>query len=733
MSTVKQCPYCKEAGNLQTDFSAGNVVCHTCGQIVEENILVSEVGFAEGSSGRIHIQGGFVAHNQTGFAGVRSGAKGIQNTEGIKQSGAVKIDNVARQMHINNVISGKAKRFYSMAVDNKFNRGRRTEYVVASCLYLACRLGKDAHMLIDFSERLSINVYELGATYLKLRSILHLLEQMPEVDPAIYNLRFAHKLDFGPTVHLIATDASRLVRRFRADWMTQGRRPAGVCGACLIIAARMSNFLRTPDEVAQVVKVHPTTIKKRLLEFAQTEMAKKTVAEWRTLTDEDLDKMNESEKPPVVKKRELQQIKIERLKREQQESSELGSEVDELVNEDERPSKRFKGKGKQVDGDEDEDEDEEMRGMVTAAAHDVESQAEDAEDEERDDEEDEEDDNLEPISQADYVNELELARDNPEESRAERLREKSAFMRQIKNLQKNGNDQIDIYNELELDALIDYDKEEDEDDEDEDENKEEELGEPATQLRSITKEEQDAAAGGKTKKEDGGGEEFKEWENQDAVLDYLAKDVFKGEELLYQGKHMTDRIKMWIGSRDPKTLMEELSVVHQARLKREKLAKVKEIEFEDLDDEELEMSFRLDEDEKQARARIWLSSNGKWLEEEKVRQEERAIALRAKGIDPTKPKPKRKRAAPHKGPYNSSREAIQNFAKGKQFSSRINYDILRGLNNMGGVGGVGGPSSGPSGLMRMNDDKDDEYYEDDKGDEDDNRWDEEKGDEGGEW
>ncbi|WVW79472.1 hypothetical protein I302_101441 [Kwoniella bestiolae CBS 10118] len=706
MSTIKQCPHCKEAGNLQTDHSAGNVVCYTCGQIIEEGILVSEVGFAEGSSGRVHVQGAFVGHNQTGFAGVRSGAKGIQNTEGIKQNGATKIDNVARQMHINNVISGKAKRFYSMAVDNKFNRGRRTEYVVASCLYLACRLSKDAHMLIDFSERLSINVYELGATYLKLRAILHLLEQMPEVDPAIYNLRFAHKLDFGPTVHLIATDASRLVRRFRADWMTQGRRPAGVCGACLIIAARMSNFLRTPDEVAQVVKVHPTTIKKRLLEFAQTEMAKKTVAEWRTLTDEDLDRIDEFEKPPVVKKQELQRIKVERLKQEQRES-ELGSDVDELEEDEdgnERPRKRMKGK------------DEEMRGMVAAAAHDAEE-----EEQEEEEEEEEEDDNLEPIPQADYVNELELARDNPEESRAERMREKSALMRQVKNLQKTGKDDEDFYNELELDALIDYDNADADDNEKEEENDDEELGEPATQLVSITKEEQDAAAL-KTKKE----EEFKEWENQDAVLEYMAKDVFKGDELLYQGRHMTDRIKMWIGARDPKILMEELAVVHDARLKRERLAKVKEEEFEDIDDEELEQSYRLDEDEKQARARIWLSSNGKWLEEEKVRQEQRAIALRAKGIDPTKPKPKRKRATPHKGPYNSSREAIQNFTKGKQFSSRINYDILRGLD----LGmGMGGPSSSAAnGLMRMDndDDKEDEYYDDKEDNE--GGWDE-KGDE----
>lgn len=60
-------------------------------------------------------------------------------------------------MHIEpNVIKG-AQRLFGIAVDNKFNRGRRTEYIVASCLYLQCRMKKESKMLIDFSERLSVS------------------------------------------------------------------------------------------------------------------------------------------------------------------------------------------------------------------------------------------------------------------------------------------------------------------------------------------------------------------------------------------------------------------------------------------------------------------------------------------------------------------------------------------------------------------------------------------------
>ncbi|WWD21374.1 hypothetical protein CI109_105859 [Kwoniella shandongensis] len=689
MATVKRCPNCGPNSDLQTDYSAGNVVCYNCGQIVEEGILVSEVGFAESAGGRVHVQGAFVSNYATGVAGSRGGRGGAPNTENIKAQGASKIENVGRQMHLHSNITRGAKRFFSLAVDNRFNRGRRTEYIIASCLYLQCRLMKDAHMLIDFSERLSINVFELGATYLKLRNILSLLEPMPEVDPAIYNLRFAHRLDFGSSVHSVATDASRLVRRFKADWMTQGRRPAGVCGACLIIAARMSNFLRTPDEVAQVVKVHSSTIKKRLLEFAQTDMAKKTVAEWRSLSDDQLDTPDENEKPPAIKEAERLAIKVEKLKNQNEED--MGDEDD---GEGDTPRKRRRI-GENGVG---------VTGVVEAAVHDL---GDDVAGEEE--EEEEEDDNLEPLPPSDYVHELEGARDNPEEVRAERKREKAALMKQVKALQKG--EEIDVDLEALANEGEDLDEEEEEEEVEEIEGVEDEDGDDlaATQLRSVTKQEADGTTSGGNPKT----EKFTEWHDESAVLKFFQSKLFSGDELLYKGDHMTNRIKMWWGTRDPKEVMQEMEVVHRARQRRERQARLEaETQFEDLDDDELENYFRLEEDEKQARARMWLSANGRWLEEEKDRQEKRAAYNRAKGIDPSKPKTKRKRAAPQKGPYNTATEAIQSFAKGKQFSSRVNYDVLRSL----GLGKT--EMAGTEGLVSFDDEKEDEDEEkEDEGEE----------------
>ena len=176
--------------------------------------------------------------------------------------------------------------------------------VVAVCLYVACRQKETRnYMLIDFSDLLQVflllsiffspfspplskvNVFELGHIYLQLVQTLNL--RLPLVDPSHYISRFSALLEFGEETHKVATDAVRLVQRFDRDWMTRGRRPAGICGAALLLAARMNNFRRSVEEIVQVVKIADTTLKKRLEEFKATPSGALTLADFRNVWLED--------------------------------------------------------------------------------------------------------------------------------------------------------------------------------------------------------------------------------------------------------------------------------------------------------------------------------------------------------------------------------------------------------------------------------------------------------------
>jgi hypothetical protein len=147
------------------------------------------------------------------------------------------------------------------------------------CESVYSRLGDHANTTL-FVLGNQVNVFEVGAIYLKLVLATGLKDIHP-LDPAIYIHRFASLLEFGEDLENVKRDAANLVAGFRRDWMIEGRRPSGICGASLILAARMNNYRRSVAEVVQVVKIADSTIKKRLEEFQTTPAAQMSVAELR--------------------------------------------------------------------------------------------------------------------------------------------------------------------------------------------------------------------------------------------------------------------------------------------------------------------------------------------------------------------------------------------------------------------------------------------------------------------
>ncbi|KAI0056018.1 cyclin-like protein, partial [Artomyces pyxidatus] len=284
---------CTDCGGtvIEYDASAGNGFCVQCGTVVEENAIVNEVSFGETSTGAAMVQGSYVGQGAThARMGGPFGNRG--NNESREQTIANanrKIQSIANILRLSDVVSLAATRLYTLAVEHKFTKGRKSINVVAVCLYVACRQKETRnYMLIDFSDLLQVNVFELGHTYLQLVQTLNL--RLPLVDPSHYISRFAALLEFGDETHKVATDAIRLVQRFDRDWMTKGRRPAGICGACLLLAARMNNFRRSVEEIVQVVKIADTTLRKRLKEFKETPSGALTLTDFRTVwLEEEMD------------------------------------------------------------------------------------------------------------------------------------------------------------------------------------------------------------------------------------------------------------------------------------------------------------------------------------------------------------------------------------------------------------------------------------------------------------
>jgi transcription factor IIIB subunit 2 len=298
----KECP--PDEADIQVD-DAGLIVCVNCGSIISNNNqLQNEVSFGENAQGAAVVQGTTLQEGQrrTHIQGL--GHRGAEAPDAdtrlhhATQQGKELIDLWGRDMYIGQEpakIINRAVNLYSLAKLHAFQRPVPENAAIA--LYTACREVPDNEvLLIDLAERISVNVFELGAAYKKFLERIGLtqkyagkdttFQRMVEPEPLIQ--RFAKRLEFGNDCKKVATDACSILARMRRDWMVEGRQPMGLVGACLIIAARMNNYRRTLREVVYVVRAGEMTILKRLNEFSTTAAARLTVDQFRQLNEDEL-------------------------------------------------------------------------------------------------------------------------------------------------------------------------------------------------------------------------------------------------------------------------------------------------------------------------------------------------------------------------------------------------------------------------------------------------------------
>ncbi|RLN26496.1 hypothetical protein BBO99_00007832 [Phytophthora kernoviae] len=270
------CPTCSCTEIDVVDVS-GEAVCVSCGTILEENNIVSSIEFQESGGGAHSVVGQFVsasASKSYGNIGTSGRNYGLESRANTLANGKKKIRQIAGMLRLGDHYVDSAFRLFALALQRNFTHGRKAQTVIAACLYIVCRRERSPHLLIDFSDKLQINVYVLGGVFLKFCKLLQI--HLPLIDPSLYIHRFASQLNFAGKTHSIATTALRLVATMKRDWIETGRRPSGICGAALLIAARSQSVMCSLHDVMDVVNIGERTLKQRLYEFSLTPTAQLT-------------------------------------------------------------------------------------------------------------------------------------------------------------------------------------------------------------------------------------------------------------------------------------------------------------------------------------------------------------------------------------------------------------------------------------------------------------------------
>ncbi|XP_036674152.3 transcription factor IIIB 90 kDa subunit isoform X1 [Drosophila suzukii] len=307
MSTGLKCRNCG-SNEIEEDNARGDRVCMNCGSVLEDSLIVSEVQFEEVGHGAAAI-GQFVSAESSGGAtnygyGKFQVGSGTESREVTIKKAKKDITLLCQQLQLSQHYADTALNFFKMALSRHLTRGRKSTHIYAACVYMTCRTEGTSHLLIDISDVQQICSYELGRTYLKLSHALCI--NIPSVDPCLYIMRFANRLQLGAKTHEVSMTALRIVQRMKKDCMHSGRRPTGLCGAALLIAARMHDFSRTMLDVIGVVKIHESTLRKRLSEFAETPSGGLTLEEFMTV---DLEREQDPPSFKAARKKDRERIK----------------------------------------------------------------------------------------------------------------------------------------------------------------------------------------------------------------------------------------------------------------------------------------------------------------------------------------------------------------------------------------------------------------------------------------
>lgn len=166
---------CRNCGStdIDVDQARGDAVCMTCGSVLEDNIIVSEVEFVETGGGGSSAVGQFVSSeggNVNPSFGENNHYQGMgrESRAHTVQRARHSINILGHQLKMNKHCLDTALNFYKMALTKHLTRGRKSAHVIAACLYLVCRTEGTPHMLLDLSDLLQVNVFILGRTFLAL-------------------------------------------------------------------------------------------------------------------------------------------------------------------------------------------------------------------------------------------------------------------------------------------------------------------------------------------------------------------------------------------------------------------------------------------------------------------------------------------------------------------------------------------------------------------------------------
>jgi transcription initiation factor TFIIB len=284
-----KCPECKSSYNI-SDPDSGEVICGTCGLVIEESILNEGPEWRAFTPGekdnrsRVGVPLSFAVHDKgltTMIGRVGRDAFGRKLSLDTKlrmlrlrkwqirsrvhssidrnlAQAMAELDRLSDKLHIPSGIKEKSAILYRKALEKGLVRGRSISAIAAASLYATCRITKTPRTLREISYHSPIEKNDIARCY---RLMIRELEiQMPRPDAQLRVPKIAAKVGVGEKTQ---QDAVEILRRAEKLKTTAGKDPMGLAAAALYIACVLNNEKRTQKMISDAAGITEVTIRNR--------------------------------------------------------------------------------------------------------------------------------------------------------------------------------------------------------------------------------------------------------------------------------------------------------------------------------------------------------------------------------------------------------------------------------------------------------------------------------------
>lgn len=284
-----RCPECGST-NLISDPDTGEIVCGSCGLVVQESIIDKGPEWRaftqeeKENRSRVGIPTSFSVHDKglsTSIDKVDRDALGRKlplnarlqmwrlrkwqirsrvhsSIDRNLAQAMTEIDRLSDKLSIPSAVKEKAAVIYRKALEQGLVRGRSIAAIAAASLYVACRLTGTPRNLKEIAEASLVGRKDVARCYRLLLRELNLM--MPITDPAIYIPKIAERA--GIPGH-IQTAALSILNEAKRKHISAGKDPVGLAAAALYIASYLAGEKRTQKEIADAAGVTEVTVRNR--------------------------------------------------------------------------------------------------------------------------------------------------------------------------------------------------------------------------------------------------------------------------------------------------------------------------------------------------------------------------------------------------------------------------------------------------------------------------------------